>query len=172
MGAVGVELDLEVALPPVAAGSAEDLLARYLAHRDVPCPVCKYNLRDVKTAACPECGDPLVLKISRRARKAYAFYGLAFPAYVAAAYSVAMTAIVIGLPLMESKRVSVANALIAGGLMLVLATAAILLRRHRKQLMRGHIHVIRKVRWFGWAGLVLAIALTCVLFWQFGEKMP
>lgn len=41
----------------------------FLAGRSAPCPRCGYDLRDIKTAKCPECGEPLVLKIgSPRAR--------------------------------------------------------------------------------------------------------
>ena len=37
--------------------------------RSVPCPRCAYDLRDIASAKCPECGEPLVLKIgSPRAR--------------------------------------------------------------------------------------------------------
>jgi hypothetical protein len=35
----------------------------YLKGRSSPCPRCGYDLRDIQTAKCPECGDPLVLKI-------------------------------------------------------------------------------------------------------------
>ncbi len=41
----------------------------FLVGRSVACPRCAYDLRDIKTAKCPECGEPLVLKIgSPRAR--------------------------------------------------------------------------------------------------------
>jgi hypothetical protein len=35
----------------------------YLAGRDVPCPGCGYNLRDLRGSRCPECGDALVLSV-------------------------------------------------------------------------------------------------------------
>ena len=41
----------------------------FCAGRWVPCPRCAYDLRDIRSATCPECGEPLVLKIgSPRAR--------------------------------------------------------------------------------------------------------
>jgi hypothetical protein len=40
------------------------LLGLYLADRDVPCPSCGYNLRDLVQAACPECGEPLALCVN------------------------------------------------------------------------------------------------------------
>jgi hypothetical protein len=36
---------------------AEDLLHRFLADRDAPCPVCGYNLRASMSCRCPECGS-------------------------------------------------------------------------------------------------------------------
>ncbi|MEO1535249.1 MAG: hypothetical protein AAFS11_06795 [Planctomycetota bacterium] len=35
--------------------SDADQLRAYLADRDVPCPGCKYNLRDLVHVSCPEC---------------------------------------------------------------------------------------------------------------------
>lgn len=35
----------------------------FLAGRSAPCPRCGYDLRDIQKAKCPECGEPLVLKV-------------------------------------------------------------------------------------------------------------
>src|ERR1700722_15423623 len=40
------------------------LLLNFLAGRDVPCPQCEYNLRDLKVRRCPECGEDLVLRVN------------------------------------------------------------------------------------------------------------
>jgi hypothetical protein len=45
------------------AGEAE-LLRSYLADRDVACPQCKYNLRNLVGTTCPECGEALRLRVS------------------------------------------------------------------------------------------------------------
>lgn len=39
-------------------------LATYLANRDVPCPSCGYNLRNLAASNCPECGEPLELRLT------------------------------------------------------------------------------------------------------------
>jgi hypothetical protein len=53
--------------PPIQDTAAE--VVEFLKGRSVPCPRCAYDLRDIQTAMCPECGEPLVLKIgSPRAR--------------------------------------------------------------------------------------------------------
>src|SRR6188474_479348 len=35
----------------------------FLKGRSAPCPRCAYDLRDIPTAKCPECGELLVLTI-------------------------------------------------------------------------------------------------------------
>ena len=39
--------------------SGFDQLATYLAEHDVPCPKCRYDLRGVPNALCPECGTAI-----------------------------------------------------------------------------------------------------------------
>lgn len=38
-------------------------LIRWVTGRDVPCPVCRYNLHGLVEARCPECGAPLHLHV-------------------------------------------------------------------------------------------------------------
>ncbi len=38
-------------------------LELFLAHRDVPCPGCEYNLRGLTGETCPECGEALELRV-------------------------------------------------------------------------------------------------------------
>ena len=38
-------------------------LFSFLANHDVPCPACRYNLRSVRIAACPECGHQITLSV-------------------------------------------------------------------------------------------------------------
>ncbi|UCD74501.1 MAG: hypothetical protein JSV91_12025 [Phycisphaerales bacterium] len=39
------------------------LLRRFLADRDMPCPVCRYNLRGLDSERCPECGAHLDIRV-------------------------------------------------------------------------------------------------------------
>lgn len=56
---------------------ASDLLAAFLGGRDYPCPCCGYNLRDLTSDCCPECGDVLVLRVgSAHPRLAWFVTGL------------------------------------------------------------------------------------------------
>ena len=44
-------------------------VVEYLAHRDVPCPGCNYNLRGLQTPSCPECGRVLAIDDIRIPRR-------------------------------------------------------------------------------------------------------
>jgi len=41
----------------------DNLLLAYVGGRDVECPTCRYNVRDLKSPVCPECGERLVLRL-------------------------------------------------------------------------------------------------------------
>lgn len=41
----------------------EQALGTFLSTRDVPCPSCGYNLRGINSPVCPECAEPLALKV-------------------------------------------------------------------------------------------------------------
>jgi hypothetical protein len=45
------------------AGASIELLRSYLAGRDVACPGCQYNLRDLRGGPCPECGERIALRV-------------------------------------------------------------------------------------------------------------
>lgn len=45
------------------AAERDELIAVFLAGRDVPCPRCGYNLRGLERARCPECERPLTLRV-------------------------------------------------------------------------------------------------------------
>ena len=54
-----------------------DLLQAFLRGRDVACPACGYNLRDLEGSRCPECGDELHLQLGLvEPRQAAAIAGL------------------------------------------------------------------------------------------------
>lgn len=50
------------------AGSADEAerawLVEYLRDRDVLCPLCEYNLRQLDSAQCPECGREIRLSVN------------------------------------------------------------------------------------------------------------
>ncbi len=44
----------------------EELLRAFLKDRDVACPLCQYNLRNLTATACPECGKGIELAVKAR----------------------------------------------------------------------------------------------------------
>lgn len=55
---------MSVTVEPGPNATEAPLLATFLAGRNVPCPQCGYNLRDLRGDRCPECGDTLVLRVN------------------------------------------------------------------------------------------------------------
>jgi hypothetical protein len=49
--------------PHEAPNAPRDHLRAFVALRDVPCPSCNYNLRDLTGSLCPECGQHLELRV-------------------------------------------------------------------------------------------------------------
>lgn len=56
-------------------GSDHDLLVTYLKDRGAPCPGCGYDLRNLTSDRCPECGQQLVLGVHLAEPKLAAFIG-------------------------------------------------------------------------------------------------
>lgn len=46
-----------------AARSDDEVLVDWLRDRDVYCPLCKYNVRNLTSPRCPECGNGLRLAV-------------------------------------------------------------------------------------------------------------
>jgi len=47
-----------------ASGERAAALSEFLARFDEPCPACRYNLRGLRSTACPECGESLELHVN------------------------------------------------------------------------------------------------------------
>ncbi len=43
--------------------SNDELLLEYLEANDAPCPICGYNLHQLTTTTCPECGRQFILEV-------------------------------------------------------------------------------------------------------------
>jgi hypothetical protein len=81
---------------PATATPADEsvLLLAFLRSRDIPCPRCGYNLRDLRAPACPECGEALCLAVRRRRSRLYIFIALLTPGLFSA-----VAAVLLGIPL-------------------------------------------------------------------------
>lgn len=54
--------------PPTVPRETRDaeMLLEFVCERDVPCPRCGYNLRNLTQPVCPECHEELALHVTRR----------------------------------------------------------------------------------------------------------
>ena len=62
----------------------EQTLFEFLRERDVPCPLCAYNLRGLTTSRCPECGRELRLSVGLSEPFMLAWIALAFVIFATA----------------------------------------------------------------------------------------
>lgn len=55
--------DQPAATQPPPPPDSQALLVAFLRDRAYPCPRCGYDLRNITSAVCPECAEPLILKV-------------------------------------------------------------------------------------------------------------
>lgn len=80
------------ALAAEAAESRPDPLLEFVAERDVPCPSCGYSLRGLRSTICPECQQPLELRVGLTEPR----LGLWIAAVIGAACGFGFNAMLIG----------------------------------------------------------------------------
>lgn len=66
-----------------APTDADGLLLAFVRERDVPCPVCGYNLRNLTRPQCPECRKELVLAVGLRKPRFVWFLATVTPGFFA-----------------------------------------------------------------------------------------
>jgi hypothetical protein len=115
-------------------GTEVEVIA-FLKGRSIPCPRCGYDLRDNQSAKCPECGEPLVLKIgSPRTRFGWLVLAMAPGCFsgVAALFVMVPIWIAIGRPVPMSEAlpwpIAAADAF---GFLSAASVAVMYRRRHR-----------------------------------------
>jgi hypothetical protein len=109
----------------------------FLAGRSVPCPRCAYDLRDIRSATCPECGEPLVLKIgSPRTRFGWLVLAMAPGCFSGVAALFVMIPIVVSLWRSNSPLDNVPwPIVVADAFGFLSAGSVILMYRHRHRVM-------------------------------------
>jgi len=81
---------------------ADDLLSIFLRDRDVPCPACAYNLRDLTTSRCPECGHGVALGVGLAERNLKAWVTLLVVCCLGAGTGLVVIALIIIVSILES----------------------------------------------------------------------
>jgi predicted RNA-binding Zn-ribbon protein involved in translation (DUF1610 family) len=83
------------------APTGHEFVEAFVRNRDVACPTCKYNLRDLTSGVCPECGETLVLRLqAEQPRTAVLVMGL-LPLAMALGFFTIVTIFVWGISLWE-----------------------------------------------------------------------
>lgn len=145
----------------------ESEVIAFLEGRSAPCPRCAYDLRDIQTAACPECGEPLVLKIgSPRAHFGWLVLAMAPGCFsgVAALFVLVPIVMTLGrnLPPGQGAPWPVVAADVFG---FVSAASVGLMYRHRHRVMALRLGRQRAFAAVIWAIHVLALVLFFVAMW-------
>jgi hypothetical protein len=150
---------------PIQDPEAE--VVAFLRSRSVPCPRCGYDLRDIQSARCPECAEPLVLKIgSPRAHFGWLLLAMAPGCFSGVAAVFVLVPIFIGiwhnLPPGDRMPWPGVAADVFGFLS---ATTVVLMYRHRHRIMSWRVR--RQVAFAAtiWAIHIAALALLIVGMW-------
>ncbi len=107
------------------------LLLEFLQGRDMPCPACGYNLRDLPSPVCPECREALRLQVGcQRAR-----FGI-FLAVLAPCIFSGICALFLLVPIVISRGNAPAGILALDAFGLSSGLAGLVLIRKREQFIR------------------------------------
>ena len=143
----------------------EALLGWFLHERDIACPRCGYNIRNLTHDHCPECREELALTVRTRGLR----LGWFLLALAPCAYSGIIAPIVLADLIYETR---VLDRLVAwpwwaaAGVGFISGAAALLLLRRREQFLRKPISAQRAMAIWNWIAHGLLFALLLVLTWQ------
>lgn len=135
----------DAAQPAPEPPDDQAMLVDYLASRDVPCPLCGYNLRGLRHDHCPECGQSLRLAVNLVApvRGAYVV-GLVGLACALGFNGLFLLMIVVMIPIMGPGgppgwvlMYLTASALVSGGLLTAWVQKAVAIQRLKAEVRQG-----------------------------------
>jgi hypothetical protein len=149
-------------------GSEAEVVA-FLSGRSAPCPRCDYDLRDAKSAKCPECGEPLVLKLgSSRVRFGWLLIAMAPGCFSGIAAVFLMVPITVTLVQRLPAGSGAPWPVVVGdGFGFLSALAVVGMYRHRHRLMSWTARSQRMfaVTVWGIHVLVLVLLVLALAFW-------
>ena len=136
-----------------------DLLCSLLADTDAPCPGCGYNLRGLRTRECPECGDPLAIRLSRRAPKHAAIALGGVPLAAGAVNAILWSSAVFLYGMEDSQRPSIRHGVFFAAVSMLYGVPGLVLWQRSRKLLHGPLRRLRKIAVASWAGsIMLAVA--------------
>ncbi len=145
----------------------ESFLIAFLRGRDVPCPLCGYNLRDLTRAECPECRQALVPAVDVR-RLHFGWFLLAVAPGIFSGIAAVLLLIPIVLMTIESGTRPPWPILVVDAFGWASGISALWLVAHRFAFLRQAPRLQRTWAVAAWAIHVGAFALFVGFGWYFG----
>jgi len=139
------------------------LLSMFLRDRDVPCPLCGYNLRDLTQLQCPECRHDLRLTVGVTTPR-FLWFLLAMTPCTFAGIAVALTVIPVILEGLAGAGPPPAILVTLVLLGLVSALGGLMLVRHRFAFLRREPRRQRRLAVAVWMTHALALLAWFVTF--------
>ena len=147
--------------------SESELLKMLLAVRDIPCPVCGYNLRASSSVNCPECGAKLDLRVGSTDLKIGPWLACVLSAALPLGFAVVMTAIGTILSLIYGGS-DAGQFFFLGGLAIAYAAVLIVLIRKRRVLWsRPRRTQVLFATWLSlacWAAVAIVLVVMFVFY--------
>ncbi|MCE9618339.1 MAG: hypothetical protein K8R92_00320 [Planctomycetes bacterium] len=138
----------------------------FLKGRSVPCPRCGHDLRDIKSAKCPECGEPLILKIGTpRARFGWLVLAMAPGCFSGVAAVFVMIPILGNIINRSAVDRGVWALMIADGFGMLSAASVWLMYRHRQRIMSWTARRQGAFAGAVWGVHALVLALILLALW-------
>lgn len=145
----------------------ESEVVAYLKGRSAPCPRCGYNLRDIPSAKCPECGEPLVLKVgSPRGQFGWLVVAMAPGCFSGVAATFVLVPIVMTIVTGASLKRNVPLPVLAADIFgFVSAASVLIMYRHRQTILSWSTRQQRLFALAVWGVHVLTFALFLFGMW-------
>ncbi len=147
--------------------SESELLKMLLAVRDIPCPLCGYNLRAIRSANCPECGAKLDLRVGTTDLKIGPWLACVLSAALPLGFAVVMTTIGAILSLMYGSS-DVGQFFFLGGLAIAYTAVLIVLIKKRRVLWsRPRRTQVLFATWLSlacWAAVAIVLVVMFVFY--------
>ncbi len=138
--------------------SNEEWLTGYVAERDVECPRCSHNLRNLRSTKCPECGEELILRVGLRDPQIIGLILTLFPLMGSGVAGLMLAAMILAWGGPPSGVIMTALILLFGGVL------GLVLLRYRRWFLRFQIRtqlVVAAILWLvhilGWAVFVAKV---------------
>lgn len=158
-------------LPAEPARDQHAELVAFLENRSVPCPRCGYDLRNIQSPVCPECAEPLILKVgSPRARFGWLILAMAPGCFSGVASLFVLVPVFVTIYRQLPKGQGVPwPVMVADAFGFLSAASVIVMYRHRHEFMSWNVRRQGAFAASVWGIHVLMFGLVVFAIWYFGK---